>query len=152
MNIAIIIKTLALLLSPEQIESQPVQDIAVAIAAANPSPTQAALMITGAWHESNFHPDIIAGGCSRYGCDEGRARGIWQLHRAACPKAYEFEAGSQESLLLEAQCAKSLYGWAFSECKTVPGAFAMLGGLACSKSSKFEVRKATYEKLLKAVK
>lgn len=152
MNLLTIINALSLLLSPEQVNSQPVQDIAVAIAAANPSREQAALMITGAWHESHFVPEIIAGGCDKHGCDDGKARGIWQLHRAACPKAYEFEAGSAESILLEAACARSLYGWAYRECRTVPGAFAFLGGLACNRHEKFVVRQATYDRVLRSIK
>ena len=40
----------------------------------------AALMLTVAWHETRFSLRIHEGRCRPYECDEGRARGLWQLH------------------------------------------------------------------------
>jgi hypothetical protein len=74
----------------------------------------AALIALGR-HESNFSALVQAGRCSElhmlHACDNGKARGVWQLHAEACPAAYAFADGSIESIRAEAQCAIRLLRW-----------------------------------------
>lgn len=43
----------------------------------------AMLMLTVAWHETRFSLRIHEGNCRPFECDQGRARGLWQLHAQA---------------------------------------------------------------------
>jgi len=72
-------------------------------------------------------------------CDEGRARGPWQLHRATCPALWRTPPGSPEALRAGARCAVSLWRYALRRCRgrhpggDLQGAYAgYRGGASCS--------------------
>lgn len=53
-------------------------------------------------------------------CDGGRALGPWQLHRAACPKAWE----APLDLTIQARCVAGLLRWGKRSCGRWSGAFS----------------------------
>lgn len=72
-------------------------------------------------------------------CDEGRARGPWQLHRTVCPALWRTLPGSPEALREGARCAVRQWRYARLRCRgrhpggDVQGAFAgYRGGASCS--------------------
>jgi hypothetical protein len=91
------------------------QPIAEAISAASKSPADAALLISLSWHETKWSRAILEGRCDEMPagqrCDGGHARGVFSLHRQACPAAWELPYGSTESLHVEAACALRLLRW-----------------------------------------
>lgn len=96
--------------------------VAEVIAAEAKSPETAAALVALGWHESGFAQAVIEGHCERMPshsrCDKGRARGVWQAWRVACPAAYAFEAGSPESLRAEVHCAANNLYSARNRCIT----------------------------------
>lgn len=85
-----------------------IQPVAEAIADAARNPRETAVLVALGLHESGFALAVVAGDCASLGpraCDSGKARGVWQLHEAACRAAYAFAAGSVESIRAEARCA-----------------------------------------------
>lgn len=116
--------------------------VASAIAGASGGDHQrAAALIALGWHESKFGRYVLEGRCSDgppgARCDNGRARGAWQLWAVACPAAYQYPAGSLESLELEARCADRLLQGARGRCRgrhpagALAGAFSGYRGLDC---------------------
>jgi len=129
--------------------------------------TQAAICITGAaetrargWSrervaaslvalgeaESNFAAYVHHGDCMRgpvgARCDphrgKSRARGYWQQHQAACPKAWALPHGSTAEVCAAAQCAASLLQGAAHRCRSrapspEAGAFSGYAGISCTK-------------------
>src|SRR5690606_2825096 len=70
-------------------------------------------------------------------CDGGRARGIWQQHKSACPSVWEQEPGSIEELREGARCASRLMYGALRRCRTrapsaLVGAFSGYAGASCN--------------------
>ncbi len=55
--------------------------LAVAITNATKEREWAALLLTIAKHESHFSARIADGHCREHECDDGRAWGLWQVHR-----------------------------------------------------------------------
>lgn len=114
--------------------------VAEAIAGAATTPEDAALLIALGKHESGFSRAVIEGRCADIGplaCDRGRARGVWQQWAVACRRAYAFEAGSRESLMLEARCALGNLRAAKRRCSdrnpdALAGAFSGVGGASCA--------------------
>lgn len=85
--------------------------VADAISAVVRSRSEVAMMLALGLHESGFSALVQAGKCSELGirkaCDNGKARGVFQLHA----EAYRFADGSVESLRAEAGCAIRLLRW-----------------------------------------
>lgn len=108
--------------------------------AAPDTPTRAALL-SAAYHESRLARLIGAGRCAELKtgehCDHGRARGYWQLWSVACPAAYQYPAGSAESLRLEADCAARHLRAGRTRCAgSWAGAFSVYrGGGVCDRPS-----------------
>jgi hypothetical protein len=83
--------------------------VAEAIAEVSRTATDAASLVALLEHETHGARDVLTGHCDQMPkgerCDNLRARGGWQLHRAACPKAWALVDGSAESIRIEAACA-----------------------------------------------
>ena len=113
-------------------------ELVAAELAAYPPPVAAALAYQG-WRETGW-ARYVSEGCTEIphgapGCDAGRARGYWQVHRGTCPRAWALPAGAPESLHEEAACAARLWTGALQRCRgrhpagDVAGAFAgFVGG------------------------
>lgn len=86
-----------------------------AIAAAAKTRLEAAMLVALAFSETALSRDVQYGHCDALPagqrCDNGKARGLFQLHEAACPAAYALPIGSPESLKTEALCAIRLLRW-----------------------------------------
>jgi len=129
--------------------------------------TQAAICITGAaetrargWSrervaaslvalgeaESHFARYVWVGDCMRgpvgARCDPhrgvSRARTAWQLHRAACPRAWSLPHGSTAEVCAAAECAASLLQGAAHRCRNravspEAGAFSGYAGISCTR-------------------
>jgi hypothetical protein len=115
--------------------------VAEAISAVSQSPETAAALVALGWHESGFAQAVLEGHCERMPshsrCDQGRARGVWQAWRVACPAAYAYEAGTPESLLAEAKCAANNLYSARNRCITRAddawsGMFSGYRGASCT--------------------
>ena len=89
--------------------------VADAIASASRTRTEEASLVAIVKHESAGSMLVQLGRCAELPrgqrCDGGAARGLFQLHRAACPAAYALPEGSVESIRAEAQCAIRLLRW-----------------------------------------
>jgi len=72
-------------------------------------------------HESHWARYVIEGRCDEgpvgARCDEGLARGPFQQHASACPRAYRHPEASRESLREEARCAVRLLTGALRRCR-----------------------------------
>ena len=70
---------------------------------------EVAILIALGRHESGFASAVIRGHCDTLPagmrCDRGKARGVYELHRAACPEAYKFNEATPESINAETRCA-----------------------------------------------
>ncbi len=104
------------------------------------TPSEGAFLVALAFHESGFARYVIEGRCSDgppgQRCDGGKARGVFQLHKAACRAAWAEPAGSRSSLRAEATCALSLLRWGGQQCREhaltpAIGAFGMYAGRGC---------------------
>lgn len=97
--------------------------VALAIAHAAKTPYQAAALVALSGHETHLARPVVEGRCSDMPkgqrCDGGKARGVFQLHKEACRAAFEYEAGSPESLEIEAVCALRHLGFAMKRCRDV---------------------------------
>lgn len=99
-------------------------DIAFAVAeksdGLSPELKASAVMAVGD-HESHWARYVIEARCSEgppgARCDEGLARGPFQQHASACPRAYRHPEGSRESLREEARCAVRLLTGALRRCR-----------------------------------
>jgi len=123
------------------------EPVAVAISAASDDRQVVAAVITQGLRESRYARAVIENRCHEMPagsrCDEDdcgnpRARGPWHLWRVACPSAYEYGAGTQESLIEEAACIARLWRGGLRRCQglhpdgDMAGAFAALrGGVSC---------------------
>jgi hypothetical protein len=123
------------------------EPVAVAISAASDDRQVVAAVITQGLRESRYARAVIENRCHEMPagarCDEDecgnpRARGPWQLWRVACRSAYEYGAGTQESLIEEAACIARLWRGGLRRCQglhpdgDMAGAFAALrGGVSC---------------------
>ncbi|HVU03264.1 MAG TPA: hypothetical protein VHE30_16000 [Polyangiaceae bacterium] len=89
--------------------------VAEAIAEASRTNAEAAMLVSLAFHETNLARFVIEGRCKDgppgQRCDGGKARGVFQLHRSACPDAWRLPDGSAESIRAEASCAIKLLRW-----------------------------------------
>lgn len=89
--------------------------VAEAIAEASRTNVEASMLLALAYHESGLARFVIEGRCADgppgQRCDGGKARGVFQLHAAACPDAWKLDAGSVESIHAEARCAIRLLRW-----------------------------------------
>lgn len=105
-----------------------------------PGETAAALLALG-FHESRFAAYVGEGRCHEgpkgARCDNGKARGYFQLWLVACPSAWRLEPGSRESLRAEARCAARAWRGARLRCRNrhpagpIAGAFAGYRGADC---------------------
>lgn len=104
------------------------------------SRSEEALLVALAEHESGFARFVVEGRCSEgppgQRCDGGNARGVFQLHAAACPSAWQHPEGSPESMALEAACAIRLLRWGGSQCQAhaltpIHGALGVYAGRGC---------------------
>jgi hypothetical protein len=110
-------------------------------ATADPQETAAALLTIG-FEESRFAAYVGEGRCSEgpkgARCDEGKARGYWQLWRVACPRAWQLEHNSRRALREQARCAARTWRGAKLRCRRrhpagpVAGAFAGYRGADCT--------------------
>jgi hypothetical protein len=123
---------------PREERAQALAPIATAIADEARSPEEAgALIALGRAEGENFALAIVRGGCTASGCDHGRSRGVFQEGRLFCPAAYEFAAGTVESIRAETHCAAARLRSFGYQCRAhaptpLHGAFAMLGtGHSC---------------------
>lgn len=119
--------------------SRRLADVAAAIAeASHGDRLSAAAAVALGWTETKFAALVQEDRCHEMPrgqrCDGGRALGVWQLHRAACPAAWS-ERGN---LLLQARCAIRLLRAGRYQCGSLSGAFAFYGGRRCSWSGGFE--------------
>jgi hypothetical protein len=137
--------------------------VAVAISAASEDRRVVAAVIAQGLHESRYARPVLENRCHEMPagarCDEDecgnpRARGPWQLWRVACPAAYEYGAGTQESLVEEAACIARLWSGGLRRCRDLhpagdeAGAFAALrGGASCQSRSSAD-RAATMQTVL----
>ena len=89
---------------------------AEAVAKAANTYWEAALLVADAISETHMARYVIEGRCMQgpvgQQCDPKhgvpRARGVWQLHEAACRKAWASPESSYESIQLEAECTIQL--------------------------------------------
>lgn len=104
------------------------------------TPSEGALLVAVAFHESGFARYVLEGRCKDgppgQRCDGGKARGVFQLHAATCPAAYALPEGSRGSLRAEATCALSLLRWGGQQCREhaltpVLGGLSMYAGRGC---------------------
>ena len=81
----------ALRLLPSAYEKAELEPIAAAIASVSATREDAASLIALGWHESKYARAVLEGRCHELGeraCDRGLALGPWQLHQAACSRAW----------------------------------------------------------------
>lgn len=130
------------------------QPLAYEISMVSRTPSEGALLVAVAFHESGFARYVLTGHCSEgppgQRCDGGKARGPWQLHRQACPAAW----GPTGDLRTEATCALALLRWGGQQCREhartpVLGAVGMFAGRGCHWSGA-ETRAKTATTLLAA--
>lgn len=116
------------------------QPIAYEISMVARTPSEGALLVAVAFHESGFARYVIEGRCKDgpvgARCDNGKARGIFQLHAATCPAAYAERAGSRSSLSAETACALRLLRWGGQQCRShsltpTLGAIGVYAGQGC---------------------
>jgi hypothetical protein len=100
--------------TPEQ-RSALYRPVAEAIAEVARTKSEASILVALAFHETGFARFVIEGRCTEgppgQRCDGGKARGVFQLHEAACRDAWELKDGSVESIRAEARCAIRLLRW-----------------------------------------
>jgi hypothetical protein len=100
--------------TPEQ-RSTLYRPVAEAIAEVAKTKSEASILVALAFHESGFARFVIEGRCAQgppgQRCDGGKARGVFQLHEAACREAWKLKDGSVESIRAEARCAIGLLRW-----------------------------------------
>ncbi len=90
------------------VREEQLRPVAEAIAEVSRDRTDAAMLLALGWHESRFALAVVRHGCEGLparACDRHHARGFAQLHEAACVEAYDYPAGSVESIRAEARCA-----------------------------------------------
>lgn len=96
-------------------------DTAESIALVATTPRETAALVSLGWSETRYAALVLAGRCAEMPvgvrCDNGRARGPWQLWRSACPAAWAQPDGSRESRLAEARCALRLWRGARLRCQ-----------------------------------
>lgn len=139
------------------------EPVAVAVAASSEEPRVVAAVVTQGLRESRYaryvienrcHEGPAGARCDEDECGNPRARGPWQLWRVACPSAYEYGAGTQESLLEEARCIARLWHGGLRRCQglhpagDVAGAFAALRGGASCQSRTAGARAAEHERVM----
>jgi hypothetical protein len=92
------------------------RQIARAIEHASPDTHTQAALLALAQSESLFARRIQEDRCLPDECDAGKARGIWQLQRVACPDIWKHPP-SFERLKREAECARRVYYAAIERCE-----------------------------------
>lgn len=104
-----------------------------------PQPDRAAVLAVG-FGESRF-AEYVMRDCvdkpkdATGNCDNGKARGPWQLWPAVCPELHALPRGhvSEEAIRLGAECARRHWRFALNRCGgNVEQSFASYGGRACS--------------------
>jgi hypothetical protein len=108
--------------------------IAEAITTATSDATEQAALITLAWAESKLASYVTEDRCHEgpvgQRCDQGRARGPWQVHHGArkeCSIAWELSATSVDGLTHQAWCALSRYRFSKHYCSSHGSAGALSG-------------------------
>lgn len=95
------------------------------------------MLLAHGYAETKFAALVLTGKCSEMPagqrCDNGKARGAYSLHEAACPEAYRWPAASVESIRAETRCAVSLLHFHAHRCREhtltpLMAAFAGMGG------------------------
>lgn len=117
------------------------------VSAAGGSRWRASLLVTTAYAETRLARFVIEGRCEEgpvgMRCDYSHklkrslSRGVFQLKEESCRAAYQYPAGSRESLREEARCAIRQLGAAKKRCAGVhpagdlAGMFSGYGGNSC---------------------
>lgn len=137
------------------------QPLAEAIAQTAKTPQEAAGLVTVAYEESRLARYVGDGRCHEgppgARCDNGRARGYFQLWQVACPQAYRFKAGTIASLKAEVVCARRLLVSGYKRCQSVnpagswAGAFAIYGTGHSCEAPWSEHRQSVFYTILRAV-
>lgn len=114
--------------------------VSEAVSALELDATWTAAVLAVGWHESRFARYVQEGRCADgpagARCDQGLARGTWQVHRQACPRAWAERSGSAGEVREGARCAARLLRAAKWRCAgRAPGewwgAFSGYAGAAC---------------------
>lgn len=99
-----------------------------------------AVILALGWHESRYARYVQAGECHRgpvgARCDDGKARGPWQQHAAACRELWASEPGSEDAVKAGARCASRLLNSAMRRCRSrnqdpLAGAYSGYAGASC---------------------
>ncbi len=133
---------------PLETRNDYLRPVAEAIAEVAKNRSEARALVTVALHESRFARAVIEGRCDEMPlgarCDNGRARGPWQVHRW-CKAAWENQDGSLEALRGGARCALRYMRAGYRRCKSLNGAFAAGTGRAVCQTQQAVLRRETYE-------
>lgn len=80
----------------------------------------AAAAVSLTYHETRLARYVLEDRCQDgpkgARCDDGKARGAYQLWEVSCKRAYAFPAGSRESLHEETRCAVSRLALSYRRC------------------------------------
>lgn len=120
---------------PAEQRAPMLQRYAAAIAAEDLDAKEAATVLAQGYEDTKFAFLVLADRCDEMPkgqrCDNGRARGPFGLHRSACRSAYEFPAGSDESITWEVRCTIGLLYFHSRRCKehAITPMLAMFGGM-----------------------
>jgi hypothetical protein len=118
------------------------EPVAAAIVGAAGSPFEAAVLTATAWHECGLASYVLDDRCEDgpdgARCDNGRARGPWQIHKAPCPALHELPLRSPERFDVGARCALRVWRGARYRCRgkhpagDIAGAFSGYQGSPCT--------------------
>lgn len=123
--------------TPEQ-RADLLRPVALAIELATDDVTEQAALIALGYAESSWARYVVEGRCSDgpagTRCDHGQARHPWQVHRAACPAAWELAEDDPRALERSAECAVRILRGAKMRCRDGwRGAFAGFArGASCT--------------------
>jgi len=118
------------------------EPVAAAIVGASSSRFEAAVLTAPAWHECGLASYVLDDRCEAgpegARCDNGRARGPWQVHERPCPELHALPLRAPERFEIGARCA--LRGWrgARYRCRgkhpagDIAGAFSGYRGSPCA--------------------
>lgn len=111
----------AFALLPSSYEQGDVAAVSEEIAIVSANRVEAATLMALAYHETKLAKLVMEGHCDQLPkgmqCDSGKALGVFQLHKEACPAAWALATpnggpeGQRESLHEQARCAIRLLRW-----------------------------------------
>lgn len=103
------------------------REIANAVYAATDSLYERAALLAAGHAESLFAVRIGRDECKPWECDEGRARGYWQVHEPLCPEAFVLSPGP-DRLAIEVGCALRFLRFQEPRCGTLKAAVSGFTG------------------------